>query len=103
MSGSTPAERRLKAQIAAETSWANTTNRSARTERARAALHQKFLDAADGDPVRAEHLMKAHFKRLALKSVQSRRRAREATEAAVAAEAELSELGGVHSPVVVKP
>lgn len=69
-------ERRLRAQIAAETSWANTTDRTSRTAKARAALEQKFLDQADGDPVRAEHLRKAHFKRLALKSAQSRRRSR---------------------------
>lgn len=87
-------ERQLAASIAAHESWANTTDRTARTAKARAALDQKFLDAADGDPVKAEHLRKAHFARLALKSAQSRRRAREATEAALAAEAELAELGG---------
>ncbi|MFC4369972.1 hypothetical protein ACFOZ2_03765 [Citricoccus nitrophenolicus] len=43
---------------------------------------------------RAEHLRKAHFQRLALKSAQSRRRAREATEVAEAVEAELSCIGG---------
>lgn len=65
-------ERRLAAQIAAHQSWANTANRTARTAPARAALEQKFLDAADGDPVRAGHLRKAHYKRLALKSAQAR-------------------------------
>lgn len=91
---STAAERRMKARIASETSWANTEDRSARTAAARRALDQKFLDEAGGDPKRAEHLRKAHFQRLALKSAQSRRRAREATEAARAAEAELKALGG---------
>jgi hypothetical protein len=43
---------------------------------------------------RAEHLRKAHFQRLALKSAQSRRRAKEATEAAAAAERGLAELNG---------
>lgn len=55
---------------------------------------QKFLDEAGGDPQRAESLWKAHFQRLALKSAQARRRAREATEAAQAAEDELKVIGG---------
>lgn len=87
-------ERKLRSSIAAHTSWANTEDRSARTAPGRRALDQKFLDAAGGDPRRAENLRSAHFKRLALKSAQSRRRAREATEAATAAEAELRALGG---------
>ena len=37
-------------------------------------LIKRFLDEAGGDPVRAEHLRKAHFARMALKSVQARRR-----------------------------
>lgn len=90
----TETERRLTASIAAHTSWAHTTNRSARTAPARAALDAKFLEQADGDPVRAEHLRKAHFARLALKSAQARRKARELTEAAEVAEAELTEAGG---------
>lgn len=88
------AERKLRAQIAAHESWANTPDRPARTAPARAARDQRFLDQANGDPVRAEHLRKAYFARLALKSAQSRRRAKEATAAAAAAEAELAELGG---------
>lgn len=69
-----PAERALRARIAAHESWAATTDRSARTAPARAALDAKFLAEADGDPVRADHLRKAHFARLALKSAQARRR-----------------------------
>jgi hypothetical protein len=88
------AERRLVAQIAAQTSWANTSNRSARTANARAALDAKFLEQAGGDPVRAEHLRKAHFARLALKSAQARRKSRELAEVAETAEAELTEAGG---------
>lgn len=84
-------ERRLASSLAAHESWANTENRAARTAPARAALDQKFLDAAEGDPVRAAHLRKAHFARLALKSAQARRKARELTDAAETAEAELSE------------
>jgi hypothetical protein len=60
-------------RIGAHVSWANTTDRTARTAPARAALDQKFLDQADGDPVRAAHLRKAYFQRLALKSAQARR------------------------------
>lgn len=75
-------ERRLAAQMAAHESWAQTTNRTARTAPARAALEQKWLDAADGDPVRAEHLRKAHYARMGLRSAQVRRRNREAREGA---------------------
>jgi hypothetical protein len=60
--------------IGAHVSWANTTDRAARTAPARAALEQKFLEQADGDPVRAAHLRKAYFARLALKSAQARRK-----------------------------
>lgn len=91
------AERKLAASIAAHESWAATTDRTARTAPARAALDAKFLAEAEGDPVRAAHLRKAHFARLALKSVQSRRRAREATATAIAAEVELDSLQGGES------
>lgn len=84
------AERRLAASIAVNESWARTTDRSARTAAARAAHDAKFLEAAGGDPQRAAHLRKAHFQRLALKSAQARRKAREATEVAEQAEAELA-------------
>ncbi len=69
----TPTERTLRARLAAHESWANTDDRSARTAAARAAHDAKFLRLADGDPVRAEHLRKAHYTRLALKSSQARR------------------------------
>lgn len=82
-------ERVLRARIAAHESWAHTENRSARTGPARAALDAKFLKQADGDPVRAEHLRKAHFARLALKSAQARRRIKELSAQAEEAEAEL--------------
>jgi len=61
-------------RIGAHISWARTTDRSARTAPARAAFEAKFLAEADGDPVRAEHLRKAHFARLALASARARRR-----------------------------
>jgi len=64
----------LRGTIGAHVSWANTVDRAARTAPARAALDAKFLEEAGGDPVRAEHLRKAYFARLALKSAQARRR-----------------------------
>ena len=90
----TPAETRLRASIAAHTSWANTSDRTARTANARAALDQKFLDQAEGDPIRAEHLRKAYYARLALKSAQARRKIKTLTAEAAAAEAELGSNGG---------
>lgn len=90
-------ERRLRASIAANTSWANTHDRAARTANARAGLDHKFLQQADGDPKRAASLKKAYYQRLALKSAQARRRAREAAADAAAADAELAILDGVAS------
>ena len=96
---STPAsERSQAAKARVHASWANTKDRSARTAPARAGLWQKFLDQADGDPVRAEHLWKAHFAQLRLKSMQAHRRAKEQAELAAAAEAELEALGGEEAP-----
>lgn len=96
MAASDASDRRLIAQLGAHQSWANTPDRTARTAPARAALDAKFLEQADGDPVRAAHLRKAHFARLALKSAQSRRKARELTEVAERAEADLAEVGDLH-------
>ena len=70
----TPAERSLLGKLAVETSWANTEDRTGRTANARKAFHDGFLDKAGGDPIRAEHLRRAHFARMALKSAQARRR-----------------------------
>lgn len=94
MSNANPGDRSLIARIAAHESWANTTNRSARTAPARAALDRKFLEEAGGDPVRAAHLRSAYFARLALKSAQSRRKAKEFGAIAANSEAELDALGG---------
>src|SRR5215475_2290758 len=88
----TPAERSLRGKIAVETSWANTEDRTARTAKARRALEQKFLDAAGGDPVKAEHLRKAHYARMALKSAQARRKAQEARAAADQLDREAAQL-----------
>lgn len=77
-----PAERSIRGQIGAHESWARTEDRAARTANARKALLDKFelqvdpngeLTAAER-AIRAEHARKAHFKRLALKSAQVRRR-----------------------------
>lgn len=101
MGTSTPREARLAASIAAHESWAQTPDRSARTAPARAALLAKFEREVDPDGtlpeaerrLRAEHKRKAYFQRLALKSAQSRRKAKDATAAATAAENELKEFG----------
>lgn len=77
-----PSERTLRAQIAAHTRWSREGDRSAATAAARAAFDRRFLDLVDPNrelPVkererRAESARKAHYKRLALKSAQSRRR-----------------------------
>ncbi len=86
----THGEARLRASIAAHESWAHTSDRPARTAKARAALDKKLLDQAGGDPVRAEHLRKAHFARLALNSAVARRKVRQLTAEAEAAESELA-------------
>ena len=78
----TPAERKLRAQLAAHTSWANTADRTKRTEAGRKAMLSKFEQQVDPDgtldPVerarRAESARKAHFTRLALLSAQARRK-----------------------------
>ena len=69
----TPAERSLRGTLASHQSWANTENRTERTANARAALDQKFLDQAGGDPQRAESLRKAYYARLAFLSAKARR------------------------------
>jgi hypothetical protein len=90
-------ERALAGSIGAHMLWASTTDpaeRSAHTAPARAAFEARFLKEADGDPVRAEHLRRAHFQRLSLKAAHSRRKAREAAEAADAAKEQMKLMGG---------
>lgn len=95
----TPANERSEAAKAnAHASWAKTTDRPARTAAARAALWQKFLDQADGDPIRAEHLWKAHFARLRLRSMQAMRKAKDHAALAFDAETELDALGDEEAP-----
>jgi hypothetical protein len=77
----TPSERMMRAKLAAHTSWANTADRSARTAPARRAYMKRFERQVDPDnslhPAerarRAEHAMRAHLTRAALKSAQARR------------------------------
>jgi hypothetical protein len=80
----TAGERSLIGSIAAHESWARTEDRAARTAPGRKAMLDKFERQVDPDgtlapaerAIRAEHARKAHFKRLALKSAQARRRNR---------------------------
>jgi hypothetical protein len=82
VNNTTGAERRIAAQIAAHESWAQTENRSARTLPARNALLDKFEKQVDPDGTllpaerakRAENARSAHYRRMALKSAQVRRR-----------------------------
>lgn len=93
--------RTLAAQIAAHESWAHTSDRSARTAPARAALMARF--EAEVDPAgtlppderarRAEHARKAYFLRLSLKSAKARR-ARTVVAEGEAADRELAALDG---------
>jgi hypothetical protein len=78
----TPSERVLRARLAAHTSWARTDDRSARTAPARKAALARFEEQVDPEGQlsaterarRAEHAMRAHMTRLALRSAQARRR-----------------------------
>ena len=82
MAEMTPEDRVLRARIAVHTSWANTTDRSARTAPGRKASMGRFERQVDPDGVlppdeqvrRADHAKKAYFAMLALKSAQARRR-----------------------------
>jgi hypothetical protein len=73
---------RLRSQIAAHESWARTEDRSARTLPGRIAMFEKFERQVDPEgklpprerAIRAEHARKAHYKRMALKSAEVRRR-----------------------------
>jgi hypothetical protein len=88
------AEIRLQASAASHISWARTEDRAARTANGRAAMNQKFLDQAGGDPVRAEHYRKAYYANLARKSAAARRKIKTLTTEAEEAEAELAANGG---------
>ncbi len=102
MPATDPQTRILVGRIAALERWAHTPDRSAATKLARDAMDAKFERLVDPDnqldPTerarRAAYKRTAHFQRLALKSAQSRRKAKALTDAAKAAEAELASHGG---------
>jgi len=79
--GMTPAQRSLRAKIAAHKSWANTPNRAARTEAARKASHDRFEKIVDPEgvlPLKVRQQLaaserSAHFAKMALRSAESRR------------------------------
>jgi hypothetical protein len=86
MSKMTPAERRLRAQIAAHSRWAKEDDRRAATQAMRDGLQARFEHQVDPDGTldpterarRAANARSEYFKRLALKSATARRRKREA-------------------------
>lgn len=103
-------ERNLIARMGAHASWAATEDRSARTAPARRAMLDRFERQVDPNGLltaterarRAESARRAYFSGLALKSVQSRRKAAEARKAipeleraAAEADAELAAGGAV--------
>lgn len=86
----TPAEFRLRQQLAVHSSWANTTDVDARTQPGlQGANVTRFEDQVDPDrklspEVRArlvKHARQAHLKRIALKSATARRLRKEAARA----------------------
>ncbi|WP_432124014.1 hypothetical protein [Streptomyces sp. C10-9-1] len=77
-----PEARSLRARLGAHASWANTLDPTSRTAKARAAANGRFErqarekhpDATDEQIARvAEHLRKAHYSAMGLKSVMSRK------------------------------
>lgn len=80
-SSPTPSERQQIGRIGGLVSWANTDDRTARTQPARDAFLKRFEDEVDPErrlspqerAKRAEAARKAHFARLALKSARVRR------------------------------
>ncbi|NEW49957.1 hypothetical protein GV792_07805 [Nocardia cyriacigeorgica] len=84
-----PSERALYGRLGAHESWSHTEDRAARTAPAREGFMDRFDRQVDPDRKlteaerarRAEHARKAYFTRLALKSVQARRKAAEARAA----------------------
>ncbi|OBH43455.1 hypothetical protein [Mycobacterium mantenii] len=75
----------MRLQAAVHESWARTENRSARTHNARRAAWDRFEKQVDPEgklppalrAKMAENARQAHFRRMALKSVEARRRRRE--------------------------
>lgn len=79
-------ERALRARLGGLSKWAKATDRSAATMPARTAFDARFAREVDPEgtlppaerALRADAARRAHFTRLALRSVTSRRKAREA-------------------------
>jgi len=79
-----PAERTMRARLAAHVQWSKTPDPTARTAAARRAFLDRFEVEVDPDGTlppeerhrRAEHARRAHFTRLALASARARRRTR---------------------------
>jgi hypothetical protein len=77
----TPAQRVLRAKIAAHTSWAGTANRAERTAAARQAAHDRFEKQVDPDGAlppdvrrqRAASARNAHIHKMAAASAKARR------------------------------
>jgi hypothetical protein len=80
MTEMTPAQRKMRAEKAAHASWKKTSDKSARTAKARQAAFNRFEREVDPDgtmdPVersrRAESARKAHFRAMAYKSSRVR-------------------------------
>ncbi|MBZ6258801.1 hypothetical protein KVH22_25130 [Streptomyces olivaceus] len=89
-----PEERRLRAQLGAEVSWANTVDRAARTAPGARAAEARFHtqaremhpDASEEQLAKvAENLRRAHFRRLSLAAATARRKKAEARKAGASA------------------
>jgi glutamate synthase domain-containing protein 3 len=83
LSRMTPEERKLRAEIAAHTSWANTEDRAARTAKARAAFDERFYVGIPDDLApaerekRAANARKAYYTQMRLKAATAARKRRE--------------------------
>ncbi len=80
MSGLTPAERSMRASIAAQTRWSNTDRRQAsadarrrQLERYEAQVDPEGVLAPEERAKRADNALRADMQRLALKSAKARR------------------------------
>jgi hypothetical protein len=100
--GLTQSERTLRAQLAANTGWAFTQDRTARTAPARRAAFAKFGQAVDPHGVlppeerakRAENLRRAHLQQMALRSAKVRRLRAELVRVEQVAVADVEEVSG---------
>lgn len=78
----TPAQRSMRAKVAANTRWAKVTDRPAATKPARQAWHERWEQKADPEGLLSpteraaagQRLMQAHMQRMALRSSLSRAR-----------------------------